>query len=153
MKNGYGTAYVEGPTRKGKQHGVHRKGGKNVLAHRLSYETFVGPIPIDKQLDHLCRNRLCVNPCHLEPVTQRENILRGEGVPAQNARKTHCKNGHELSPENVINPRKNRTERLCIICSKTRRSERTKQERLNKALDEYKSGMDELIQYLHNLKN
>lgn len=64
-------------------------------AHRAAYELLVGPIPEGMQLDHLCRTRACVRPDHLEPVTQRENLLRGEGVTAAHARKTHCPKGHE----------------------------------------------------------
>lgn len=70
-------------------------------AHRVSYELLRGPIPAGLQIDHLCRNPRCVNPAHLEPVTQRENGLRGMSVPARNARKTHCKWGHEFTPENT----------------------------------------------------
>lgn len=75
--------------------------GGQQLAHRISYEHFVGPIPAGLQLDHLCRVRNCVNPEHLEPVTARENTLRGEAPAALNARKTHCIRGHEFTPENT----------------------------------------------------
>lgn len=77
-------------------------GGKSLRAHRVSYEMFVGPIPSDKpQLDHLCRTPACVRPDHLEPVTNRENSLRGVGITAICAKKTHCTQGHALTPENV----------------------------------------------------
>ena len=65
-------------------------------AHRVVYELLVGPIPSGLQLDHKCRVRRCVNPEHLEPVTPRENVLRGEGVAAQHAKRVTCKNGHPL---------------------------------------------------------
>lgn len=69
-------------------------GGKPRAAHRAMYELFVGPIPEGLVVDHLCGNKLCVNPAHLEAVTDQENILRGNGVAAANARKTHCIKGH-----------------------------------------------------------
>lgn len=76
-------------------------GEKTIYAHRFAYELLVGPIPPGLTLDHLCRNPLCVNPDHLEPIPQGTNTLRGFGPPARNARKTHCKRGHPLSGDNV----------------------------------------------------
>jgi len=72
-----------------------------VPAHRLAYELLVGPIADGLVIDHLCRNRACCNPAHMEPVTNGENVRRGIGVTAENARKTHCKHGHEFTPENT----------------------------------------------------
>lgn len=70
---------------------------RTVRVHREIWETLNGPVPSGLDLDHLCRKRLCVNPSHLEPVTRKENILRGSGAAALHARKTHCKRGHEFS--------------------------------------------------------
>jgi len=81
-------------------YGELRSRGKLYLAHRISYELFVGIIPEDLVIDHKCRNKKCVNPNHLEVVTQRENLLRGEGPTAQNAGKTHCLRGHLLFGSN-----------------------------------------------------
>lgn len=64
------------------------------LAHRVAYRLTVGDVPEGLTLDHLCRNRICVNPVHLEPVTNRENILRGDGPSAQLARRELCPRGH-----------------------------------------------------------
>jgi len=92
--------------------------GRSWVAHRYIYEAAVGEIPDGLQLDHLCRNRGCVNPDHLEPVTGRENLLRGTGFAAINARKTHCIHGHEYTPENTyIAPGANR--RKCLTCDKS----------------------------------
>lgn len=82
-------------------------------AHRFAYETEIGPIPEGLQLDHLCRNRQCVNPAHLEPVTQQENIRRGNGG-AHWAAKTHCPKGHPYEGDNVyINPKGSRECKAC----------------------------------------
>ena len=101
-------------TKKTTGYGRVKVHNQTLQAHRVMYEWLVGPIPVGLQLDHLCRNVGCVNPDHLEPVTGRENILRGDGWAAQNARKTHCKNGHEFTEE--ITRRKNR--RTCKICAR-----------------------------------
>ena len=76
-------------------------GHKKTYAHRWSYEYHVGPIPDGLVLDHLCRNPPCVNPAHLEPVTQVENLRRGEGWSGENARKTHCPEGHPYEASNT----------------------------------------------------
>lgn len=73
-----------------------------VQAHRFAFEFLVGPIPAGFQIDHLCRIPRCVNPAHLEPVSARENTLRGFGVTAANAQKTHCLRGHPLTPDNLV---------------------------------------------------
>lgn len=87
----------------------------HVKAHRWAYEYFVGPIPDGLQLDHLCRVRHCVNPDHLEAVTQRENIMRGESFAARNAQKTRCYRGHPLDGENLyIQP--SNGGRFCRAC-------------------------------------
>lgn len=73
---------------------IRPRPGRAMMAHRLFYIFHKGAIPKGLVLDHLCRNRLCVNPAHLEPVTNKENILRGEGPAAKAARQAVCKNGH-----------------------------------------------------------
>lgn len=93
-------------------------GNRKPMAHRVVYELLVGPIPEGLQLDHLCRVRHCVNPHHLEPVTARENLIRGQGFIAANVRKTHCKEGHELTPENTRIVRE--TERQCRTCQRVK---------------------------------
>ncbi len=99
-------------------YGTLMQDGRDGSAHRFAYESFVGPIPEGLEIDHLCRNRACVNPAHMEPVSRRENILRGEGTAAKNARKTHCKRGHALSGENVYLYRG--TMRHCRECNRER---------------------------------
>lgn len=86
------------------------------FTHRFAYETFVGPIPAGLVLDHLCRRPACMNPDHLEPVTQKENSKRGlVGT------KTVCVNGHEYTPENTyLKPNGNRN---CRECARIRNRE------------------------------
>lgn len=86
--------------------------------HRVVYELLVGPIPDGLQLDHLCRNKRCCNPAHLDPVTAAENARRRPDV-----HKTHCVHGHELTPENtVVKARPNgRSIRNCRTCGNAQR--------------------------------
>lgn len=92
-------------------------------AHKVAWRLLRGVIPAGLQLDHLCRIRRCVNPAHLEPVSRRENILRGESPSARNARKTHCPQGHKLVIDGAG--------RRCIECR--RRHGREYQARKRKA--------------------
>lgn len=97
--SGYPSGKVEGRTR---------------LIHRVAFELFVGPIPAGLELDHLCHRILCVNPMHLDPVTQRVNALRSSSLAAMAARRERCLRGHPLDGR-----RKNhgRTIRYCRVCA------------------------------------
>lgn len=89
-------------------------------AHRVAYLLDGRKIPDGLTLDHLCRNIVCVRPSHLEPATNKTNTLRGEGITALNARKTHCPHGHPYSPGNthVIKSGKRKGKRRCKSCVK-----------------------------------
>lgn len=92
--------------------------GKPLAAHRVAYELVVGPIPDGTELDHLCRNTICVRPDHLDPVTHTENMYRTPWVQAQMA-KTRCVHGHEFTPANTYRrPGDNR--RQCRACRRER---------------------------------
>lgn len=95
--------------------------GRNRAAHRLAYELVKGPIPEGMQIDHLCRNTLCVNPDHLEAVTSRENTLRGIGPTAVNAAATHCRRGHPFDDANTLIDGRGR--RGCKACANLRQKQ------------------------------
>ncbi len=91
-------------------YGYFQVGRKNAqLAHRVAYRALVGPIH-EETLDHLCRVKHCCNPAHLEPVSQRVNVQRAKALV------THCPQGHEYTPENLIPSRLARGCRACVIC-------------------------------------
>lgn len=92
-----------------------------IPAHRFAYELLVDPIGEGLELDHLCRIRKCVNPRHLDPVSQRENILRGGGPTAVNAAKTHCIHDHEFTPENTYVYGTRRSCKTCMLATNQRR--------------------------------
>lgn len=103
-----------------KGYGLFKLNGKTVKAHRVSYELFKGEIPKGLQIDHLCRNRKCVNPSHLEAVTARINVLRGETITAKAFRTTKCPLGHPYSMYNTWFD--NRGHRNCKICKTEKRN-------------------------------
>jgi hypothetical protein len=103
--DGYGAAWYE---------------NKQQQAHRAVYKILVGPIPEGMQLDHLCNNRSCVNPNHLEVVDAWENNFRSQSFTAKNIKKTHCIHGHEFTDENTyIHPQ--RGHRHCRACQNKRK--------------------------------
>lgn len=106
------------------QYGSFWNGSKVVRAHRWNYERYNGPIPDGLVIDHKCRNTCCVNPHHLEAVTQQENTLRGNGHAAKQAKHTHCIRGHPLTPDNCYKSKTSRA-RKCKQCYVSRRQERS----------------------------
>lgn len=104
---GYGTFWLVSNTK--------TSPGERDYAHRIAYRWLVGEIPDGLEIDHLCRNRNCVNPMHLEPVTRKLNQHRGESFGGRNARKTHCPRGHPYDVANTYVHAKTGY-RQCRIC-------------------------------------
>lgn len=99
------------------RHGYGTYGKSNLMAHRVVYQLLVGNLSQEDTLDHLCKNKMCVNPKHLEPVPFKVNVLRSDNPYAKNARKTMCHKGHPFNDENTyIHPK--RGHRQCKVCRK-----------------------------------
>ena len=102
-------------------YGRVKMNGREEYAHRVSWWLACGDIPDGMELDHLCRNKRCVRPEHLQPVSHLENTLRGDNFIAIEKRATHCKHGHEFTPENTrIHYWGTKTMRACRECSRLR---------------------------------
>lgn len=114
-----------------------RTNGRRKYAHIIAWEATNGShVPTGLELDHKCRNRQCVNPLHLEPVTHRVNMLRGETVASKNASKTHCKYGHELiSPNIKIVVQRDSTRRVCLLCRESHNRKRREARALLDAIE------------------
>lgn len=121
------------------KYGVITLGGKNRKAyiHRWTYKLANGPIPDGLEIDHLCRKKRCCNPAHLEAVTGKENNMRSNSLSARNARKTHCRAGHELVPENLTSRSIKRGERECRICAAARK--RSEEQRAKRRISRAKN--------------
>lgn len=93
--------------------------GKSAYVHVIAYELAHGPVPGGMELDHQCNRRACFETAHLKTVTHRANVLRSTvALPAVNARKTHCPQGHPYSPENTW--RSKTGARQCLTCCRRR---------------------------------
>ena len=119
-KSGYGHISIPGASRS----------NRKKLAHRVSYQTFVGPIPDGNPIDHLCQNRGCINPTHLEPVSQKLNnqrsITKGHSIVNVHHAKTHCPHGHAYDLLNTyfFKNKEGYTLRMCRNCNRLKQQKR-----------------------------
>ncbi len=128
-----GPCWVWTASNNGNGYGVIGLGKQNAYVHRISYEWQYGPIPLMYEIDHICENRSCVNPTHLQLATHQQNIARSASPPAKNTKKTHCPKGHAYTPENTYRQKKGG--RYCRACAIERmrvydQTRRRKKERL-----------------------
>lgn len=122
LSYGYGVFWMDGQRRQ-------------LTAHRIAYELWIGEIVDENTIDHLCANRRCVNPLHLEQCSRVENSYRARhrGLSGQNARKTHCKRGHEFTEENTyINATSGN--RQCRACHRAYSNEKNRRQREKEAI-------------------
>lgn len=103
-------------------------GKLTILGHRYIYRHFKGDIPDGLTIDHLCKNKLCVNPDHLEPVTMRENLARSNSISSVNRAKTHCPNNHPYDDRNTLFAKDG--SRICKECAYKRHREWSKRRNL-----------------------
>jgi hypothetical protein len=110
---------------------TNSEGKKKGKAHQFSFDLFHGPMPDGHEPDHLCRVTACCRPSHLEAVTHRENMLRGDTIAAKFAAKTHCPQGHPYDDMNTI--RNAKGYRRCRICAKAQSRKQSEKRRLARA--------------------
>ncbi len=104
-------------------YGIFSYGGRERRAHRVVWQVLVGEISDGLEIDHLCRNRGCVNPDHLEPVTRLENLRRGI-QRSGNSGMSHCRRGHPFTEDNTYLWKNSvRFKRVCLMCAKLRMRE------------------------------
>lgn len=123
----------------GTEYGKFWLKGKTIYAHRISYFLAYGKIEPEYEIDHLCKNRRCVNPSHLEKVTGKINKNRGNSFSGLNIKRTHCSNGHELTEDNLCENYLLRGQKVCKTCLREQEEKRKRDLELG-------------IDFNHNLK-